>query len=204
LSVVAKAIAGDGNCQFRAFADLLYGDQERHVEVRMAAVVWLRNNLTFELTPGQPSTRIGLSVAAMAGSTDAYLDNMSKTDGSDESWGDELSLLALSRSYKKIIYVVKVKLTYPDFVERIETFKPEVFDGEPLWLKLVSDMHYMSLHSAVPLDDRLNPKRERSVKSSEVSSTNGLFFLDERLFAYFALSVGAESDWRAAKVGSTH
>merc|ERR1712125_72381 len=39
-----KPIVADGACQFRAVADQLFGDQERHVEVRKRTVAKLQEN----------------------------------------------------------------------------------------------------------------------------------------------------------------
>lgn len=41
-----------GNCQFRALADQLFGDEERHNEVRLKIVDWLRKNKDFEVDEG--------------------------------------------------------------------------------------------------------------------------------------------------------
>jgi hypothetical protein len=91
-------IVGDGNCQFRAVADQLYGDEKDHELAREVAVSWLAENENFEVAPGihlvdfmydQPSW-------------DSYCDEM-RHEG---SWGDELKLIAMAEHFKVRFWIL--------------------------------------------------------------------------------------------------
>ena len=75
-------VDGDGNCQFRAIADQLYGSPDRYAEVRTGIVEHLRSN----------SSRYSAFVPE---SYDAYIENM----GRDGTWGDHVTLQAASNLY---------------------------------------------------------------------------------------------------------
>lgn len=72
-----KHIAGDGNCQFRALADQLWGSADRHAEVRRTVLAQLRAK------PGEYEVFVTEPY-------DAYLSRMAR----DGTWGDHLTLQA--------------------------------------------------------------------------------------------------------------
>ena len=60
-----RKVEGDGNCQFRAVADQLYGDQSHHLQVRQTAVLQLEKDA-------------GHYSGFVQGDFDAYLVHMSE------------------------------------------------------------------------------------------------------------------------------
>eukprot|EP01101_Sappina_pedata_P008422 TRINITY_DN4657_c0_g1_i1.p1 TRINITY_DN4657_c0_g1~~TRINITY_DN4657_c0_g1_i1.p1 ORF type:complete len:255 (+),score=27.42 TRINITY_DN4657_c0_g1_i1:46-765(+) len=94
-----KYVDGDGNCQFRALADQILKDQNRHGEVRSKVIGWLSNNPDFCINSSKLSDFID---------TDAYPDWSAyvKEMGRNGAWGDHLTLVAAAEVYKAKIIVV--------------------------------------------------------------------------------------------------
>lgn len=91
LNLTSVEIKGDGNCQFRALAYSLWGDQDQHTAVRKASVRYLtkhadRFQAYFESTAEFYK----------------YLLEMLK----DGTWGDELTLSAAVQAYGCPVHVV--------------------------------------------------------------------------------------------------
>lgn len=93
--LVRKSVAGDGNCQFRAIADQLYGDQERHAEIRETAVAHIENNSDDYLSFFESFEKFAEYVATVK---------------KPQQWGDEITLRAAASAYQ-----VKVRVITPDF-----------------------------------------------------------------------------------------
>ena len=77
-----KVVRGDGNCQFRAFADQLFKSAARHEEVRKAAIKQLRLHAEAYRSFVPDDYK-------------AYVDTMAR----DGTWGDHLSLQAAADAY---------------------------------------------------------------------------------------------------------
>eukprot|EP00929_Paragymnodinium_shiwhaense_P039855 TRINITY_DN20878_c0_g1_i1.p1 TRINITY_DN20878_c0_g1~~TRINITY_DN20878_c0_g1_i1.p1 ORF type:complete len:184 (-),score=35.63 TRINITY_DN20878_c0_g1_i1:490-1041(-) len=84
-----RPVEPDGNCQFRALADQLYGSQEHHAEVRSLAVAQLKTNPEFY-------------VGFVPGSFEEYVADMSR----DGSWGDHVTLQAAADALGTKIHVL--------------------------------------------------------------------------------------------------
>jgi hypothetical protein len=90
-SYQTKWTKGDGNCQFTAFARGLPSGQHGHLEVRKAAISWMRTH------PDE-------FVPFMSVDFNQYLVDMSKPG----SWGDNYTLQAMCKAYKVYVIVHKV------------------------------------------------------------------------------------------------
>ena len=90
LSWKTKWTAGQGDCQFIAFARAI--GKVTHSEVRQKAVSWMRTHPD-EYAPFKPPN--------LAYST--YLNRMAKP----KAWGDNLTLQAMSMAYKAQVFVLK-------------------------------------------------------------------------------------------------
>ena len=86
-----KTMEDDGNCQFRAIADELFGHQRHHDVVRKRVVEQLRAN----------SDSYSFYVGGER-EWGRYLDKMSQS----RTWGDELTLKAASEAFRCKIHVV--------------------------------------------------------------------------------------------------
>ena len=102
-------VDGDGNCQFRAIADQLYGSPDDHEDVRRDVVAHLRSN----------SSRYSAFVSE---SYDAYISRMSNIG----EWGDHVTLQAASNVYDCIIRVHSTTL----YANEQEEIKPDDDDDD--------------------------------------------------------------------------
>ena len=120
-----KKVRGDGNCQFRALADQLFRDQERHAEIRAAVVAQLRRD------------REAYSVFVPE-DFDAYVREMSRAT----TWGDHITLQAAADAYGVAMCVIS---SYKDnFVIEIQ---PTAKRSERvLWISFWAEVHYNSIY----------------------------------------------------------
>ena len=84
LGLSSVEMEGDGNCQFRALADQLFGHQKHHAVTRQAAVEHMRRNGDF----------FGMYFEGEH-EFHAYLRDM----GRSRTWGDELTLRAAVEAF---------------------------------------------------------------------------------------------------------
>ena len=87
--MVETQIEADGNCQFRALADQLFNDQDRHVELRTAAVNQLRSD---------PEHYVEFLHDE---DWDSYVRRMEQ----DGTWGDHVTLQAVADAYKVTVHL---------------------------------------------------------------------------------------------------
>ena len=136
---VRARIIGDGNCQFRAVADLLCNDQNRHAEFRSAAVQWLRENADVEMQPGDPITKLREFVHDQSWAD--YLTRMAVAC----EWGDELTLRALANRYHVVFRVLSdVAAERGSPIRDIEPIGGSQ-DRPVHWLAHYAEVHYDSL-----------------------------------------------------------
>eukprot|EP00656_Telonema_subtile_P050857 TRINITY_DN6699_c0_g1_i5.p2 TRINITY_DN6699_c0_g1~~TRINITY_DN6699_c0_g1_i5.p2 ORF type:complete len:136 (+),score=31.60 TRINITY_DN6699_c0_g1_i5:649-1056(+) len=87
--MVAEHMKDDGNCQFRALAHQLHGDQELHARVRGFVIEHIQRHAEmFQLYCDEE--------------LDAYIRRMSK----DRTWGDELTMKAAVDAYRATVHVI--------------------------------------------------------------------------------------------------
>ena len=89
----ALEVGGMGNCLFRAVAHQIYGDANRHLEIRRTGIQYLQNN------PDQ------FIESAVVGNTSwsEYINNMSM----DGTWGDHIILQAIAETMNLRIHVIE-------------------------------------------------------------------------------------------------
>ena len=122
-----KVVRGDGNCQFRAIADQLFRDQERHAECRTVVINQLRRAAE-EYAPYVPEDY------------DTYVETMRK----DTTWGDHITLQAAADAYGVAMCVIS---SYKDnFVVEIQ---PKVKRSSRVcWISFWAEVHYNSVYPA--------------------------------------------------------
>jgi hypothetical protein len=91
LSLGSVEMDPDGNCQFRAFADQLFGSQQYHAVVRQAAVAHMKAQADY----------FGIFFES-ADEFSAYMREMSRS----RTWGDELTLRAVVEAFGCVTHVV--------------------------------------------------------------------------------------------------
>ena len=91
-----KDVPGDGNCQFYALSDQIYGDFNHAKEIRTRAADWLRKN-SDKLVGGTP-----LRFFVYATTWEEFCNNAAK----EGTWGDHLTLMAVANVYNVKILIV--------------------------------------------------------------------------------------------------
>ena len=120
-----KVVRGDGNCQFRAIADQLFRDQERHAECRVVVINQLRRRAE-DYSPYVPEDY------------DAYVEAMRK----DGCWGDHITLQAAADAYGVRMCVIS---SYKDnFIVEIQP--REQRSSRVCWISFWAEVHYNSLY----------------------------------------------------------
>ena len=140
-------VDGDGNCQFRAIADQLYGSPDRYAEVRANIVEHLRSN----------SSRYSAFVPE---SYDAYIEIM----GLDGNWGDHLTLIAASNVYG---LEIRVYTSYDGNWERVIRPTDDGNIRRAIQLSFYAELHYNSVYPNTEFDSddlrNLRPEEEFDV-----------------------------------------
>jgi hypothetical protein len=127
-----KVVRGDGNCQFRALADQLFRDQERHAECRTVVINQLRRAAE-EYAPYVPEDY------------DAYVDAMRR----DGTWGDHITLQAAADAYGVAMCVIS---SYKDnFVVEIQPKTKR--SARVCWISFWAEVHYNSIYPRLADDD---------------------------------------------------
>lgn len=128
-----RPIAADGNCQFRAVADQLWGSDHNHAAVRERAVSHLRSN---------PDRYAGFAVGE---DFPEYLNRMA----TPAHWGDNLSLQAIADAFQIRIMLIT------SFQRRALVVSPQQMCRERgqdqdrcIWLGFFAEWHYVSLESS--------------------------------------------------------
>mmetsp|Transcript_60913 Transcript_60913/g.145166 ORF Transcript_60913/g.145166 Transcript_60913/m.145166 type:complete len:196 (-) Transcript_60913:217-804(-) len=119
-----RPVRGDGNCQFRALSDQLYGSEDHHASVRQQVVAQLR---------AEPGRYQGF----VLGSFEGYIRDML----SDGCWGDHVTLQAAADVFGLRIHVLTDNMT-DAFIEVIPQAQKS---SKVLRLSFWSEVHYNSV-----------------------------------------------------------
>jgi len=143
LGLSSLEMEGDGNCQFRALADQLFGHQKHHALTRQAAVEQMRRNADF----------FGMYFEDAA-EFNAYLRNMAR----NRTWGDELTLRAAVEAYGCYAHVLTTTdanwyLVYQPEGEPLPSLPLPTGGAAPrrgkeIFLSYVSPIHYNAVQAA--------------------------------------------------------
>ena len=91
MRLVQEEMEDDGNCQFRACSDQIYGDQKHHAHVRAAAIAHMKAH----------DDEFSMYFDDLI-EWQSYLSGMSQS----RTWGDELTLRAIADAYGVHIHVI--------------------------------------------------------------------------------------------------
>ncbi|GIL73570.1 hypothetical protein Vretimale_5178 [Volvox reticuliferus] len=134
--LVEKEVAGDGNCQFRALSDQLYGTPDYHASVRQAVVDTLQD-------------RASSYSCYVPGEYGQYCTSMSKSG----TWGDHVTLQAAADHFGLRIMVVTSFSESPViYIDPAATRSPRT-----LYLSFWAEVHYNSLYPAQEPPPQLSP-----------------------------------------------
>lgn len=130
-----RTVEGDGNCQFRAVSDQLYGEQEHHGLVRSMCVDQL-------LCAAERYRDY-----VLAESFDGYVQKMSM----DGEWGDHVTLQALS-DYLGVEINLVTSFESAGLIRVTPRppapGQPKPPGGAPIWLSFWAEIHYQSIEMA--------------------------------------------------------
>ena len=153
-------VDGDGNCQFRAIADQLFGSPYRYAEVRANIVpspyryAEVRANIVEHLRSN--SSRYS---AFVPDSYDTYIENM----GRDGNWGDHLTLQAASNVYG---LEIRVYTSYDGNWERVIRPTDDGNIRRAIQLSFYAELHYNSVYPNSEVDTQMRGP-QRNVRRNE-------------------------------------
>ncbi|KAK3232489.1 hypothetical protein Dsin_004370 [Dipteronia sinensis] len=124
-NLVENKVQGDGNCQFSALSDQLYGSPEHHNVVREQVIIQLKSH---------PQIYEGYVPMAYGD----YLNKMSKNG----EWGDHVTLQAAADKYGVRIFVIT---SFKDTC-CIEILPNDQKPQRVLWLSFWAEVHYNSIY----------------------------------------------------------
>ncbi|XP_015898521.3 OVARIAN TUMOR DOMAIN-containing deubiquitinating enzyme 12 [Ziziphus jujuba] len=137
---VEHTVQGDGNCQFRALSDQLYGTPDHHNHVRQQVVNQLKS---------EPEIYEGYVPMAY----DDYLEKMSQSG----EWGDHVTLQAAADMYGVKIFVI-TSFKDPYCIEIIpKSRKPK----QVIYLSFWAEVHYNSIYPQGDIPTSENRKKKR-------------------------------------------
>ncbi|XP_029180372.2 uncharacterized protein LOC114947944 [Acropora millepora] len=124
----ALEVGGNGNCLFRAIAHQIYGDANRHLEIRRTGVQYLQNN---------PDRFIESAVVDNT-SWSEYINYMSRAG----AWGDHIILQAIAETMNLRIHVIEssqnfAELTLVQTLNLSETTRS-------IYIGHIGELHYVS------------------------------------------------------------
>ena len=142
LGLSTLEMEGDGNCQFRALADQLFGHQKHHAVTRQAAVEQMRRNADFFGMYFEDALEFA-----------AYLKDMARS----RTWGDELTLRAAVEAYGCSAHVITSEpanwyLVYQPESEPLRSL-PLPKDaaaprcGKEVFISYISPIHYNAVQA---------------------------------------------------------
>jgi len=132
-------IKGDGNCQFAAFSDQLYGDIDHAAEIRYCCVKWLRSNKNFVLSNGAKlEDFLQSEFFPTWGDYCEYME-------AEGTWGDNLTLVALAELFQtKIVIISSIKIV--DGQNPCTIITPSIWNQKKVaYMSHLHELHYSSL-----------------------------------------------------------
>jgi len=133
-----RSVKGDGNCQFYALSDQLYGTQSKAAAMRKAVVTWLRPRGDWN-----PTKSAGAELKNFATRPwNEYCDDMAK----DGTWGDHLTLVAIAEIFGVAIRIIS-SVPGDEFFTEIDPMENKDQRGraKTVFLSHWWEYHYCSL-----------------------------------------------------------
>ncbi|CAD7938160.1 unnamed protein product [Amoebophrya sp. A25] len=140
-----RDVQGDGNCQFRAIADQLYGNEKHHGAIRNKVLERLQTDADFYRDYVGTSSSSTSKDVSPDESFNLYLVKMAE----DGSWGDHVTLQAAADAFG-----CEIKLITSYETDAIISVKPRPNDAGSrsrsrssriLWLTFWAEVHYNSV-----------------------------------------------------------
>ena len=151
----AQEVGGNGNCLFRAIAYQIYGDVNRHLEIRRTGVQYLENN---------PDRFIESAVVDNTLWSE-YINYMSRAG----AWGDHIILQAIAENMNLRIHVIESSQNF-DELTLVQTLNLSE-TTRSIYIGHIGELHYVS--TTVLLSEITSPevvKRKLFKISSEATN----------------------------------
>jgi len=149
-----KVITPDGNCQFRALADQIMHDQNRHPEVRSKIIDWLSKNERYSVDENNGAYLGDFLDREQYPSWETYCKYMA----GNRAWGDHLTLVAATEALQVNLWILS-SVDVGNAVENaavdqyITTLTPRIAKPtRTARLGHYHEQHYTSLYSIVDSD----------------------------------------------------
>ena len=139
-------VGGEGDCLFKSISHQLYGDSNRHVEIRATAVRFLCDN---------PDRFIESVVGT---SWIQYLCNMSHQG----TWADNIVIQAISDSMQLKINIVESRQTFRETTIIEPTICNDAGNIQSVYIGHIGEMHYVSTCPVLPLENSTDIEQEKS------------------------------------------
>ena len=139
-------VGGEGDCLFKSISHQLYGDSNRHVEIRATAVRFLCDN---------PDRFIESVVGT---SWIQYLCNMSHQG----TWADNIVIQVISDSMELKINIVESSQTFRETTIIEPTICNDAGNIQSVYIGHIGEMHYVSTCPVSPLENSTDIEQEKS------------------------------------------
>lgn len=163
---IERPTKDDGNCQFCAVSDQLFGNESRAGEIRQLAVHWLRHNKDWNPS-GQRDGELHKFINDEP--WEDYLQRMAK----DKVWGDHLTLIAVAEVFHISIFIIS-SVPGDKFITQINPGAQESLHSgrkKTIFLAHHLEFHYVSIVESQDVSLSLTPmsaaylERERNLIS---------------------------------------
>ena len=146
-------VGGDGDCFFRAVSHQLYGDPERHFEVRAAGTAYIRDNPERFI---ESNTEISWL---------EYLNNMSMQG----TWGDAMIIQAVADQLKLKITIAETHEGFREYSIIQPVSSPQQLTH--VYLGHIDEYHYVSTLPRTSMSGFVEIYSEQSTQSSQPKQT---------------------------------
>uniref|UniRef100_A0A915EA86 OTU domain-containing protein n=1 Tax=Ditylenchus dipsaci TaxID=166011 RepID=A0A915EA86_9BILA len=105
-----KGIEADGNCLYRSLAEAVYGEEDRHAQVRMEMMQYLLDN------GEKPFARFFTAIGDKSATVEEYAAHFNQPSNEPARWGTSQQLLLAAKLYDKNMILFQPKDS-PQYVE---------------------------------------------------------------------------------------
>lgn len=120
-------VGGGGNCLFRAISHQIYGNANRHLEIRRTGVQYMSHNPEQFIESNTENSWM------------AYLNNM----GMEGTWSDALIIQGVAEAYNLKIYIIE---THENF-NPVTIIEPQQEESRTITIGHLDEFHYVSTAS---------------------------------------------------------
>jgi len=145
---VEKPVEPDGNCQMRAISDQLYGDENRHKDVRSKITEWLKSNEKYTVDNSGTAFLGDFIDRDQFPTWMSYVSYMARNG----TWGDHITLLGAAETFATRITILS-NIDDGGTGQYVTLITPRLAKADKnIYLSHWHEMHYNSLYMTKPPD----------------------------------------------------